>query len=73
MASHYLSIQRGTEGLKDSDFTYGTSSSSGDIEVRIDDTIPWTRLETKKALEAMVRFFEFPNPAISGTLFPVNN
>lgn len=72
MASHYLGINRGKEGFTDSDFTYGTSSGSTDVELRIDDTIPWTRFEIRKALDAFERFIVTSNPAITGTEFPVN-
>jgi hypothetical protein len=62
MADHFLSINRGVEGSKYSDFTTGAASSGTTfVELRIGDTaganIP-TKVEIMKALEAFERFFE---------------
>jgi hypothetical protein len=62
MADHFVSLTRGLEGSKYSDFTTGAASSATTfIEIRIGDTvspnIP-TKVEIIKALEAFERFFE---------------
>jgi hypothetical protein len=59
MADHYVSINRGVEGFKASDFTTGTGSTAGDaVELRVLDGASLTRLDVVKALEAFERFFE---------------
>jgi hypothetical protein len=63
MADHFVSITRGIEGTKYSDFTVGTASSgSVFVELRVGDasTVPTTptRVEILKALKAFQRFFE---------------
>jgi hypothetical protein len=56
MASHYVSLTRGTEGSKYSDFTTGTSSAATDLfEFRVLDGVTPTRVEMIKALEAFER------------------
>ena len=62
MADHFISLTRGLEGEKYSDFTTGTASSATTfVELRIGDTaganIP-SKLEISKALEAFGRFFD---------------
>lgn len=62
MADHFVSLTRGLEGMKYSDFTTGAASSGTTfVELRIGDTvspnIP-TKVEIIKALEALERFFE---------------
>lgn len=59
MASHYVSLNRGIEGTKASDFTTGTSSAATDkIELRVLDGASLTKLDVVKALDAFERFFE---------------
>lgn len=59
MASHYVSLTRGTEGSKYSDFTTGTSSAATDLfEFRILDGVTPKKVEVLKALEAFERFFQ---------------
>ena len=59
MASHYVSLNRGVEGTKYSDFTTGTSSTGTDqIELRVLDGASLTKVDVIKALEAFERFFE---------------
>ena len=59
MASHYVSLARGVEGTKYSDFTTGTSSAATDLfELRILDGVTPTKVEVHKAIEAFERFFE---------------
>jgi hypothetical protein len=59
MASHYVSIARGVEGSKYSDFTTGTASTAGDLfEFRVLDGVTPKKVEVLKALEAIERFFE---------------
>jgi len=62
MADHFVSLTRGLEGMKYSDFTTGAASSGSTfVELRVGDTvspnIP-TKVEILKALEAFERFFE---------------
>lgn len=64
MASHYISLSRGEEGLKSSDFTTGTASAGTDLfEFRILDGVTPKKIEVKKALEAFERYFENPQLA----------
>lgn len=73
MADHYIGINRGNQGLagggRDDAITYGTSTGSTDMEVRIGDAIGWTRLELIDALEAIEKFLANPS-VITGTKFP---
>lgn len=67
MASHYLSINRGVQGVADSDFTYGTSSAStDDIELRTLDGSGLTVKDVILALEAFERFLLSDNTHIAG-------
>lgn len=71
MASHYVSLTRGTEGSAYADFTTGTSSASTDLfEFRVLDGVTPTRVEVIKALEAFERFFENPQQ-VSAAAFDV--
>lgn len=61
MADHFVSLTRGVEGTKYSDFTTGAASSGSTFcELRVGDTaganIP-TKVEIIKAIEAFERFF----------------
>lgn len=59
MASHYVALTRGLEGEAYSDFTTGTSSSGTALfEFRVLDGVTPDRVEVKKALKAIERFFE---------------
>lgn len=63
MADHYISIKRGNDGFKLSDFTTGTSSTAGDdVELRIADLDGQSNKLTRKdviiALEAFERALE---------------
>lgn len=59
MSNHYVSINRGKDGFKLSDFTTGSSSTSGDdIELRVADGASLKRKDVVLALEAFERFFE---------------
>lgn len=59
MADHFVSLTRGTEGSKYSDFTTGTSSAATDLfEFRVLDGVTPKKTEVIKALEAFRRFFE---------------
>lgn len=56
MAQRYIAINRGKDGFKNSDFTLGTSSSSGsDIELRFNDAVGITKKDLQIALEAFER------------------
>lgn len=71
MASHFVSLTRGTEGSKYSDFTTGTSSAATDLfELRVLDGVTPTRVEVLKALEAFERFFSNPQQ-VSAASFDV--
>ena len=59
MADHFVSIARGVEGEKYSDFTTGTSSNATALfELRVLDGVTPTKVEVFKALEAFERFFQ---------------
>jgi hypothetical protein len=59
MASHYVSLARGEEGMLSSDFATGTSSTAGDLfELRILDGVTPTKVEVHKAIQGFERFFE---------------
>jgi hypothetical protein len=63
MANHFVSLTRGVEGTKYSDFTTGAASSGTTfVELRVGDavTVPTTptRVEIVKAIKALIRFFE---------------
>jgi len=58
MADHFVSINRGKDGFKDTDFTFGTSSAATDkIELRVLDGAGLTRKDVLLALEAFERLF----------------
>lgn len=59
MADHFVSIARGVEGTKASDFTTGTSSDATALfEFRVLDGVTPTKVEVEKALESFERFFQ---------------
>jgi hypothetical protein len=63
MSSHFFAINRGLDGFKIADFTFGTATSaSSDIELRVADvdgqSKPLTRKDVVKALKAFERVFE---------------
>lgn len=61
MADHYLSLNRGKDGLKSVDFTTGTSSASSDaIELRIKDGASLSKKDVIVALEAFERYINNP-------------
>lgn len=58
MANHFVSLNRGEQGFRFSDFTTGSSSTAGDdIELRVADGASLTREDVVKALKAFARFF----------------
>jgi hypothetical protein len=65
MASHFVSLPRGKEGVQFTDFTTGTSTSGQVFELRLDDASGYRRVEVIKQLDALKRFFE--NPALYNT------
>ncbi len=71
MASHYIGLNRGNVGLGEAQFTVGTSTGSTDIEVRIDDTIPWSREEVVIALQAIADKLSQADPQLTAWAFPV--
>lgn len=58
MASHYVSLARGIEGEKYSDFTTGTSATTDLFEFRVLDGVTPKKVEVEKALDAFKRFFQ---------------
>ncbi len=59
MADHFVSLNRGQEGEKYSDFVTGTASSANvGIELRLGDSANYTKKDVMLALEAFERFFE---------------
>ncbi len=59
MADHFVSLNRGEQGFKASDFTTGTSTTGTDqIELRVLDGASLTNLDVINALCAFERFFE---------------
>jgi len=60
MASHFVSLNRGEEGLNIlNDFTVGAASTAGDIfEFRVLDGVSPRRMEVVKALRAFIYYFE---------------
>lgn len=60
MSNHFIAINRGKDGFKQSDFTFGTATSAAtDVELRIADVDangkPLTRKDVIIALEALER------------------
>lgn len=72
MSNHFFSINRGVSGMKPSDVTRATSSTSGDdIELRVADGASLTRKDVLLALEAFERVIETGRDvAGGGTTFP---
>jgi len=67
MASHYISLSRGLEGIKIGDFTIGAASTDSNVfEFRILDGVTPKRVEVIKALEAFERYFELAQPSLDG-------
>ena len=59
MSDHFISINRGKDGLVDSDLTVDTSAHTGnDIELRIADGAGLTKKDVVIALEAFERLLE---------------
>jgi hypothetical protein len=58
MADHFVSINRGQEGIAYSDFTTGAGSSGALIELRLGDASGFRAVDILKALEAFERFFQ---------------
>lgn len=69
MADHYIGLNRGALTIHDNAITYGTSTGSTDVELRIADAAGWTRHEIHIALELIQDFLQGPN-VIAGTKFP---
>jgi hypothetical protein len=57
MSRHYVSVARGVEGSKYSDFVTGTSSSGALFEFSVLDGVTPKKVEILKAVEAIERFF----------------
>jgi hypothetical protein len=60
MSDHYVALNRGVEGFKQSDFITGTASTAGTnvMELRIADGAGLTKKDVVNALKAFERFFE---------------
>jgi hypothetical protein len=65
MANHFVSLNRGQEGSKYSDFVTGTASSGNvGIELRLGDSAGYTKKDVILALKAFERFFENPQQVV---------
>jgi hypothetical protein len=73
MASHFVSLNRGQEGSQLNDFVSGAASSGNvGLELRLDDTAGYRRIDIIKQLKAFEIFFE--NPMLySGSGFVVKD
>jgi hypothetical protein len=59
MPDHFIALNRGVQGFKQTDFTTGISSSApSDIELRVKDGASWTKNDAVNALRAFQRFLE---------------
>lgn len=59
MSNHFIAINRGKDGFKQSDYTFGSATSAGtDVELRIADGASLTRKDVKIALKAFMRTME---------------
>lgn len=60
MADHYIALNRGIEGFKQTDFITSTASTAGtnQIELRIADGANITKKDAVNALKAFERFLE---------------
>lgn len=57
MANHFVALNKGQQGFKLSDFTVGTSSTSGsDVELRIADGASLTRTDVYNILKGFMRY-----------------
>jgi hypothetical protein len=71
MADHFIGTNRGLELLSEKSWTYGTSTGSTDLEIRIGDAFGWTRQEIYDALVAAAdRIVQNDSPA-AASLFPI--
>lgn len=67
MARHYVSLARGLEGSKYSDFNTATTESATDLfSFSILDGVTPTKVEVDKALEAFERFFQNAQQVVAG-------
>ena len=66
MADHYVALNQGIFGDRQTDFLTGTASTAGtnQIELRVADGTNLTKKDVILALEAYVRFFE-TSPGLS--------
>lgn len=59
MADHFIALNRGVEGFKQTDFVTGTASAAtAGIELRILDGAGFTKKDAVNALAAFQRFLE---------------
>jgi hypothetical protein len=59
MSNHFFAINRGLDGFKISDFTFGASSSaSSDIELRVADVDAQGKTLTRKDIVKALKAFE---------------
>ena len=70
MADHFIGMNRGSLGTKDSLFTYGTSTGSTDVEVRIADAKNLQPKDVYMILKLIADKVIHPDPKITATLFP---
>jgi hypothetical protein len=60
MSDHYIALNRGVQGFRQSDFITGTASTAGtnQIELRIADGAGLSKKDVVLAVEAFERFLE---------------
>ena len=58
MSDHFLGLNKGQEGFKYSDFTYGATTGATDVELRVADTAGLSKKDVRNILEAFERFVE---------------
>lgn len=69
MADHYWGVNRGVQSIRDDTVTYGTSTGSTDIEVRVGDALSLTREDIIIGLKIIIAHLTNPS-VITGTKFP---
>jgi hypothetical protein len=73
VADHFVSLNRGEQGMQYVDFTTATSTTAGDkIEVRVTDS-SMTVKDVIVALEAFERFFENQQQTTTAGFLFLNN
>ena len=68
MASHYIALNRGQEGLTTTDFVLGAvSAGNAGLEVRLDDASGYRKIDFVRQLRQIARYMEnAQNASVSG-------